>query len=115
MKILIRSPSTMPPTIEAEWTDIGMGVQKGDCNITVKLAIDCYDDTHYASGTADKIRERLQMNNKLYKLLQGFRNTKDMGSLKRLKSTDYAIHGGKKVYETTFRFTYHDNSAAIRQ
>ena len=55
------------------------------------------------------------MNNSLYKLLQGFRNTKEMGSLKRVKSTDYAIPGGKKVYETTFRFNYHDNSASIRQ
>lgn len=107
-------PCVLISTIDADWTDIGMGVQKGDCNITVKLAIDCYDDTHYTSGTADKIRERLKMNNSLYKLLQGFRNTKDMGSLKRIKSTDYAIPGSKKVYETTFQFNYHDNSAAIR-
>ena len=102
-------PCVLISTIDTDWT------QKGDCNITVKLAIDCYDDTHYGSGTTDKIRERLQMNNSLYKLLQGFRKTKEMGSLKRTKSTDYAIPGGKKVYETTFRFIYHDNSAAIRQ
>lgn len=109
-------PCVLISTIDTDWTDIGAGAQKGDCNITIKLAIDCYDDTHYGSGTTDKIRERLQMNNSLYKLLQGFRKTKEMGSLKRTKSTDYAIPGGKKVYETTFRFNYHDNSAvAIRQ
>lgn len=106
-------PCVLISTIEADWTDIGIGVQKGDCNITVKLAIDCYDDTHYASGTADKIRERLQMNNRLYKLLQGYRQSRETSPLKRVKGTDYALSGGKKVYETTFRFMYHDNSAAI--
>lgn len=107
-------PCVLISTIEADWTDIGIGVQKGDCNITVKLAIDCYDDTHYASGTADKIRERLQMNNRLYKLLQGYRQSRETSPLKRVKGTDYALSRGKKVYETTFRFIYHDNSAAIR-
>lgn len=108
-------PCVLISTIDTNWTDISIGVQKGDCNITVKLVIDCYDDTHYASGTADKIRERLQMNNRLYTLLQGFRNAKEMSPLKRVKSTDYALPGGKKAYETAFRFNYHDNSAAIRQ
>ena len=80
-------PCVLISTIEADWTDIGIGVQKGDCNITIKLAIDCYDDTHYASGTADKIRERLQMNNRLYKLLQGYRQSKETSPLKRMKGT----------------------------
>lgn len=108
-------PCVLISTIDADWTDIGAGVQKGECNITVKLAIDCYDDTHYASGTADKVRERLLMNKALYILLQGFRQSRETSSLKRAKSTDYALPGGKKVYETTFRFTYHDESAVIRQ
>lgn len=107
-------PCVLISTIEADWTDIGVGVQKGECNITIKLVIDCYDDTHYASGTADKIRERLRMNNTLYKLLQGYRQSRETSPLKRVKGTDYPLPGGKKVYETTFRFIYHDNSAAIR-
>lgn len=91
-------PCVLISTIDADWTDIGMGGQKGDCNITVKLAIDCYDDTHYGSGTADKIRERLQMNNSLYKLLQGFRISKEMGSLKRTKSTGLRQYRGERKY-----------------
>lgn len=107
-------PCVLISTIEAEWTDIGLGLQKGDCSITVKLVVDCYDDTHYASGTADKIRERLLMNKELYLLLQGFRQSKETSPLKRIKGTDYALPGGKKVYETTFRFIYNDNSAIRR-
>nr|DAV64463.1 MAG TPA: hypothetical protein [Caudoviricetes sp.] len=105
-------PCVLIGNIESEWTDIGVGVQKGTCEITVKLAIDCYDDTHYTSGTADKIRERLEKNKSLYKILQGYRNSRDMSPLKRVKGTDYALPGQIKVYETTFRFNYHDNSAA---
>lgn len=107
-------PCVLISTIEAEWTDIGLGLQKGDCSITVKLVVDCYDDTHYASGTADKIRERLLMNKELYLLLHGFRQSKETSPLKRIKGTDYALPGGKKVYETTFRFIYNDNSAIRR-
>lgn len=107
-------PCVLISTIDADWTDVGVGVQKGECNITVKLVIDCYDDTHYASGTADKIRERLLMNKALYLLLQGFRQSRGTSPFKRVKGTDYSLPGGKKVYETAFRFTCHDNSAAIR-
>lgn len=107
-------PCVLMGDIEADWENIGAGVQKGVCSITVKLAIDCYEDTHYTSGTADKIRERLALNKRLYKMLQGFRNSREMSALIRTKSTDYSLPHQVKVYETTFRFTYHDDSAAIR-
>lgn len=109
----ITFPCVLIGDIEAEWMDIGLGTQKGNCAITVKLAIDCYDDTHYSSGTASKMADRLAMNRELYKSLQGFRNSREMGCLKRVKSVDYSLPHLIKVYETTFRFEYHDNSAAV--
>lgn len=107
-------PCVLIGNIEADWQHVGLGVEKGVCNITIKLAIDCYDDTHYTSGTADKIRERLELNKRLYQSLQGFRNTREMSGLIRTKSTDYSIPGGIKVYETVFQFTYHDASGSAR-
>lgn len=105
-------PCTLLGNIDIDWTDIGVGTQKGQATITIKLGVDCYDDTHLGSGTEDKIRERQQLNNRLYKALQGFRPIREMSVLKRMKSRDYSIPGGKKVYETMFGFNYHDASAA---
>ena len=106
--VLIGTPST-------DWSDIGLCIQKGAANISIRLAIDCYDDTHYGSGTEDKIKERLLKNKTLYKSLQGFRTGKYMSALSRIKSTDYTFAHGIKVYEMIFKFSFHDDSAAIRK
>lgn len=53
-------PMVLIDTPEVQWQTLG-GVggimQKGTVNVIVKLAIDCYDDTHYTSGTAEKAAE----------------------------------------------------------
>jgi hypothetical protein len=108
-------PVTFPCVLvgneDTNWTDIGLGVQKGDTQLTVKLAIDCYDDTHIGSGTTDKISERQQLSTEVYKALQGFRLNKYMSAMVRLKSRDYTLPGNIKVYEKIFKFYYHDESA----
>ena len=78
----------------------------------MRLAFDCYHDTHYGSGTEDKIRERLQAEKKLYKLLQGYRLNKEMGRLKRVDSMQFSLPGGIKVYELIFGFEITDSSAS---
>lgn len=102
-----------PP--KGQWENVSPGTQKGDIEMTVMLAIDCYDDTHYSSGTEEKITERLLQVKKLYKLLQGFRIDRRMGPMFRKKSNNYTLAGGKKIYEIIFGFKFHDESAAIDQ
>lgn len=97
--------------VEADWNDIGMGTQKGVVKMSARLAIDCYDDTHYGSGTEDKVAERLQMANKLYTSLQCFRPLSDMGPMYRTKTRFYAMPGAIKVYEYIFEFEVHDDTA----
>ena len=92
---------------------IGMGTQKGVVKMSARLAIDCYDDTHYGSGTEDKVAERLQMANKLYTSLQCFRPLSDMGPMYRTKTRFYAMPGGIKVYEYIFEFEVNDDSANV--
>ncbi|KAA6347834.1 hypothetical protein EZS27_004699 [termite gut metagenome] len=104
-------PCVLVSNTDTNWTDIGLGVQKGETQLTVKLAIDCYDDTHIGSGTTDKIRERQQLSTEVYKALQGFRVNKYMSAMVRLKSRDYTLPGNIKVYEKIFRFYFHDESA----
>lgn len=106
-------PCVLIGNIEGEWSNITAqpnGPQKGKCNVTVKLAIDCYDDTHYSSGTAWKIKERIGMNINLFKTLHGV----SIGGtpLKRVKSIDYSLPRAIKVYETVFYFEFTDNSGS---
>ena len=106
-------PCVLAGITGVEWTDIGLGVQKGDAQMTVKLAIDCYDDTHIGSGTTEKICERQQVSNEVYRALHGFRVNKYMSPILRVKSRDYTLPGNVKVYEKTFGFHYHDESAKV--
>lgn len=105
-------PCVLIGNMDADWEDIGMGVQKGVANISVRLAIDCYDDTHYGSGTEGKVSERLQMANRLYAALQCFCPLENMGPMFRTKSRYYSIPGGIKVYEFIFNYEVHDDSAS---
>ena len=104
-------PCVLIGNTESDWNDIGYGVQKSESFITTRLAIDCYDDTHYTSGTYDKIRERQLKAKKLYKTLQGFLCSEEASPLVRVKSRDYSLPGNIKVYETVYSFTLHDESA----
>ena len=104
-------PCVLIGNTESDWTDIGYGVQKSESLVTVRLAIDCYDDTHYTSGTYQKVRERQLKAKELYKALQGFQCTEEATPLVRVKSRDYSLPGNIKVYETMFSFTLHDESA----
>ena len=51
-------PCVLIGNTNSDWHDLGYGAQKSESALTVRLAIDCYDDTSYASGTYDKVRER---------------------------------------------------------
>lgn len=104
-------PCVLIGNTESDWNDIGYGVQKSESLITVRLAIDCYDDTHYSSGTYEKVRERQLKAKELYKALQQFQCTEEATSLVRVKSRDYSLPGNIKVYETMYSFTLHDESA----
>lgn len=104
-------PCVLIGNTESDWNDIGYGVQKSQSLITVRLAIDCYDDTHYSSGTYEKVRERQLKAKELYKVLQQFQCTEEATPLVRVKSRDYSLPGNIKVYETMYSFTLHDESA----
>ena len=105
-------PCALIGNMEADWEEIGMGTQKGVVTLTARLAIDCYDDTHISSGTAEKAAERLHLANRLYTVLQCSRHCENMGPLYRTKTRFYSLPGMIKVYEYIFQFEMHDGSAA---
>ena len=74
-------PVTFPAVLidlqEASWSNLEGKSQKGTVKVNVQLLIDCYDDTHYNSGTMDAIKERSAMVEELHRLLQGYRLKED--------------------------------------
>ena len=52
---------------ETEWEDLTGDTQRGRATLTVRLATDCYHDTHYTSGTYDHVRERRRLLRKVYR------------------------------------------------
>ncbi len=107
-------PAVLVGNIELNWTTRGP-IQQGVGTLLVRLAIDCYDDTHLGSGTEDKIVERQQMNSRLCRALHYFQPISDVDTFERTKSVDYTLQGpgNVKVYETTFRFEIVDEEVAI--
>ena len=92
--VLIDLPGT-------EWNDAGDLSQRGVCEVRVRLAIDCYDDTHAGSQTTDRIMQREEKRKALHALLQGYRASSE-GALIRTRSKFFTFNHGIKVYEATY-------------
>lgn len=99
-------PVTFPCVLigmpETDWENLDANIQKGTCTITVRLAMDCYDDTHYGSTTEGRAADRARTATRLHRLLQGWRPAGMLGALTRKKSMAYSRPGGIKVYETRY-------------
>jgi hypothetical protein len=104
-------PVTFPCALisipEVTWENLGGGSQRGTASITVRLALDCYDDTHAGSGTEDRAAERKALATSIHRKLQGFRSGND-SPLIRKKSNDYSRPHGIKVYETLYQCIIND-------
>lgn len=104
-------PVTFPCVLidmpETEWSCLGGKSQKGKARVNVRLAIDCYDDTHFGSGTMEAMKERSGMAAQLHALLQCFRPDGD-GELIREKSRFYTWSHGIKVYEMMYSVSVTD-------
>ncbi len=93
---------------QINWRTLDDSYQRGDVNITVRLCIDCFDDTHYTSGTSGKVASRMAMLKELHDLLQGFGpEGSDLG-LERTTTRIYSLPGAIKVYENTYSYTLDD-------
>lgn len=100
-------PCVLIDTPETDWDNIAGKSQKGKAKVGVRLVIDCYDDTHYGSGTMEAILQRSEMVEKLHRALQCFRPTQD-GELIREKSKFYTWSHGIKVYEMLYSVAVKD-------
>lgn len=107
-------PAAFVGNINISWATHGR-VQQGKGKFTVRLAIDCYDDTHLGSGTEEKIAERHALNAKKDRCLQGFQTSYMMDGLERVENVDYTLQGpgNIKVFDTTFAFEIVDEEVTL--
>lgn len=103
-------PAVLVDAASVEWSNLGELNQKGTATVRVRLIIDCYDDTHYGSGTTHLIARREGKRHELHKLLQGHRIGED-SALMRTNSRFYTGNHGLKVYESTYTCVVHENVA----
>ena len=106
-------PCVLIGNTDTEWQDLeeSGSAQRGNATITVRLAIDCYDDVHVGSTQEYTIYERLQLAHDIQASLQAlqFDETPDVLPLSRIRTRDYTLPGNIKVYEAIFRFTAYED------
>lgn len=98
--VLISNPKT-------EWQTECSGrpiAQRGMVSITIRLAVDCYDDTHLGSTTEGMIQKRELINSQLISAIHGFKLGREASAIVRIESAEYPRGGGIKVYETTYQY-----------
>lgn len=101
------APAVLINIDETDWATESAArptVQLGTTQVTLKLVLECYDDTHIDSTTEHKIEERAEQARQLFRAVQGFKLNPKMSPMTRIKSRDYAVSGNLKVYETVFEF-----------
>lgn len=95
-------PSVLCSVQGVTWSDNEELRQEGAATVSVKLLIDCYDDTHAGSTQIDKIIERSELNRDVTKMLHGMRILDNTSMLTRVSSQSYNATHLIKVYETTY-------------
>jgi hypothetical protein len=100
-------PAVLINTPDTDWSCLQGKNQKGEAQLTIRLCMDCYDDTHSGSGTLDKILERQEKVQALHELLQCFRPLDD-GELIRTRSKFYTWNHGIKIYELYYTLAVQD-------
>lgn len=102
----VACPCVLVAMGDTEWQPVANrpGIQQGKMSVTLKLAIDCHDDTQAGSTTEAKIAGREEMAARLFRAVQGMRLPQGLSALDRRRSREYASGGGIKVYEITFEY-----------
>ena len=71
---------------EADWHDIGQGVQRGTCQVRVTLAVEVAADTYQQSSQRGAALAKLELLRELHAALQHFDGNGEFGALVRAYS-----------------------------
>ena len=96
--VLIGIPETL-------WENLKGNLQHGKTTVTVRLAFDCYDDTHYGSAQEQHVAERMALARRLNSCLHGRRFEGCATALVRRANRQFSLPGCIKVYEMEYTTT----------
>ena len=101
-------PCVLVGNTDISWSDLDEqgSSQRGTATITVRLAIDCYDDVHIGSTQESSFAYRYRLATDLHNSLQSleFEDLPDIYPLSRQRSRDYTLPGNIKIYESLYTF-----------
>jgi len=103
-------PVTFPAALisfgETEWQSFnGSDTQRGRGTFTVRLACDCYDDTHAGAGQDSYATERHNLRKAVNQAVNWTASAASGRPFVRLRSRTYSLPGRIKVYEQEYSFT----------
>lgn len=87
---------------QVDWRDLKPDRQQGTVTLDVRLAFDCYDDTHYGSTQESHAAERQAMAKELNRYIHGWRFEGSSSYMQRTSSRQATYPGGIKVYSHTY-------------
>lgn len=87
---------------QVDWRNIKPDRQQGTVTLDVRLAFDCYDDTHYGSTQEDRAAGRWAMAKELNRYIHGWSFGGSGSSMQRTSSRQMVYPGGIKVYVHTY-------------
>lgn len=101
-------PVTFPAVLITEettdWSNISELAQEGVTSVRIRLALDCYDDTHASAPLAkERAAERMSFVHRLHCALQGFRPN-DLGCLVRYRSGASTWRHSIKLYDLYYNY-----------
>lgn len=96
--VLIGIPETL-------WDNLKGNLQHGKTTVTIRLAFDCYDDTHYGSTQEQHAAERMALARRLNGCLHGWRFEGCATVLVRRASRQFSLPSAIKVYEMEYTTT----------
>lgn len=87
---------------QVDWRNLKPGIQQGTVSLTVRLAFDCYDDTHYSSTQEGHTTLRMGMSKELNTYIHGWKFEGSSSPMQRTTTMQTTYPGGIKVYSHTY-------------
>ena len=96
---------------QVDWRNLKSDLQQGTLTLTVRLAFDCYDDTHYGSTQEHQAAQRMAMAKEMNGCIHGWTFEGCHAVMTRTTTAQTTYPGGIKVYSHTYTTKVEESTA----
>ncbi|MEG0807646.1 MAG: hypothetical protein RR410_04765 [Alistipes sp.] len=107
-------PCVLIDVVTVDWQQNNGGTLRGRGSVIVKLAFDCYEDTHSGAYTDTELGRRMKLEQRLRQALHRYCFGADYSPMLLTQSRFYTLYGLKKVYESTFSINLTEDLLSIK-